>query len=74
MMGGIESPSGWTRGERGAWEKLLIQGGQGNMNDQQEGEDGQVWKCSWLGGRKHWFQSPRLGFQCQPSPLGALSL
>lgn len=39
MMGGIENPSGWTRGERGAWEKLLIQGGQGKLNYQQEEKD-----------------------------------
>lgn len=39
MTGGIENPSGWTRGERGAWEKLLIQGGQRKLSYQQEGKD-----------------------------------
>lgn len=36
--GGIENPSTWTRGEKGAWEKLLIQGGHRKMNYQQEGK------------------------------------
>lgn len=65
--GGIEHPSGWPGGDRRAWKNLMW-GGQGKLKYQPEGG----WtglEVQRPGGRKHWFQSPSVGFQGQPPPI-----